>query len=222
LVTIGDRLRRERVRAGLTQVELAGRVGIGRGHVWKVEHGAKQPSATLIDRWSHATGAAHADLVLDGPALFDLAFAVEESVPDPFAVRRVLELFPPAGRRQVAVWPGSGDAMLRLRVRGSALPRAVDLVGADVPGVGVLGSPTVLPVRAAADLVAWVRAKNEHDAMGQIESRLSSVAGRGRVTISALGRVFVAHVAGLSDRASVRIQDLVDGSPIGLFVPRIA
>jgi transcriptional regulator with XRE-family HTH domain len=221
-VTIGKRLRRERVRAGLSQVELASLVGIGRGHVWKVEHGAKQPSATLIERWSQATGAAHADLLLDGPALFDLAFEVEGSIRDPFASRRVLELFPVATRRQVAIWPGSGDPMLRLRVRGSALPRAVDLVDADVPGVGVLGSPLVLPVRAATELVAWVRAANELDAMGQVESRLSSVAGRGRVTISTLGRVFVAHVADLSDRASVRLQDLVEGSPIGLFVPRIA
>ena len=199
---------------------MARRCSIGRGHVWKIEHGVKRPSATLIERWSHATGAAHADLVLDGPALFDLAFAVEEAISDPFAARRVLGLFPVASRRQVAVWPGSGDAMLRLRVRGSALPRAIDLVGSDAPGIGVLGSPTVVPVRASADLVAWVRAADERDAMAQVESRLSSVAGRGRVTISSLGRVFVAHVAGLSDRSSVRIQDLVDGSPIGLFVPR--
>ena len=221
-MTIGERLRRERVRAGLTQTELAAIIGIGIGHVWKVEHGARQPSATLIDRWSKATGAAHADLVLDGPALFDLAFAVEGAIRDPFAARRVLELFPVECRRQVAIWPGSDDSMLRLRVRGSALPRAVDLVGVEVPGVGVLGSPSVLPVRAADELVTWVRAANELDAMGQIESRLSSVAGRGRVTISSLGRVFVAHVADLSDRASIRLQDLVEGSPIGLFVPRIA
>lgn len=219
---IGQRLRRERVRAGLTQAEIARRCDIGRGHAWKVEHGAKQPSATLIERWSQATGAAHADLVLDGPALFDLAFAVDEAIRDPFAARRALALFPTAIRRQVAVWPDTGDAMLRLRVRGSALPRAIDLVGAEVRGIGELGSPIVLPVRAAVELIAWVRAADEHDAMVQIGSRLSSVAGRGRVTISALGRVFVAHVAGLSDRASVQIQDLVDGSPIGLFVPRIA
>jgi len=220
-MTIGERLRRERVRAGLSQTELAAIIGIGIGHVWKVEHGARQPSATLIDRWSKATGAAHADLVLDGPALFDLAFAVEGEIRDPFAARRVLELFPVESRRQVAIWPGS-DSMLRLRVRGSALPRAVDLVGVEVPGVGVLGSPSVLPVRAADELVTWVRAANELDAMGQIESRLASVAGRGRVTISSLGRVFVAHVADLSERASIRLQDLVEGSPIGLFVPRIA
>lgn len=222
MTTTGERLRRERVRAGLTQAEIARRCGIGRGHAWKVEHGAKQPSATLIERWSQATGAAPADLVLEGPALFDLAFVIEKAIRDPFAARRVLELFPASSRRQIAVWPGSGDATLRLRVRGSALPLAIDLEGAAVPGVGELGSPTVVPVRASADLIAWVRAVDERDAMGQVESRLSSVAGRGRVTISSIGRVFVAHVAGLSDRSSIRIQDLVEGSPIGLFVPRLA
>jgi len=221
-MTIGERLRRERVRAGLTQTELAAIIGIGIGHAWKVEHGVRQPSAALIERWSKATGAAHADLVLDGPALFDLSFAVEGAIRDPFAARRVLELFPVESRRLVAVWPGSEGSMLRLRVRASALPRAVDLVGVEVPGVGVLGSPSVLPVRAAGELVTWVRATNEHDAMDQVESRLASVAGRGRVTISSLGRVFVAHVADLSDRASIRLQDLVEGSPIGLFVPRLA
>lgn len=221
-MTIGERLRRERKRAGLTQVELATRLGVGRGHVWKIEHGAKHPSAKLIEQWSRETGAAYADLVLEGPPLFDLAFAVEQPIRDPFTARRVLDRIPAAVRRQVAVWPDSGEPALRLRARGSALPIAVDLVGSELPGVGVLGVPSVVPVRAAEELLAWVRAANEHQARAQIDQRLASVGARGRVTISSMGRVFVAHVADLGERASLALQELVDGSPIGLFVPVVA
>lgn len=220
-MTIGERLRRERVRAGLSQVELAKACGTRHTYVWKIEHGVKRPSAGLIERWSRATGSAHADLVLEGPALFDLAFEVDDGIRDPFAARRVLDKIPAQSRRLVAVWPSAGDAALRLRARGSALPMVVDLAGVDVHGVGVLGSPSVTPVRAAEELVTWVRAANEADARAQVESRMASVAARGRVTLTTSGRVFVARVAKLSARASIRLQDLVDGSPIGLYVPTV-
>lgn len=219
-MTIGDRLRRERIRAGLSQVDLARALVTSRGHVWKVEHGVKRPSARLIERWSQATGAAHADLVLEGPGLFDMVFEVDGvGVGDPFAARRVLDKIPAPSRRLVAVWPSSGDASLRLRARGSALPVLIDLAGVEVPGVGELGSPSVTPVRAVEELVTWVRAANAADAHAQVELRMASVAARGRVTLTTSGRVFVARVARLSARASIRLQDLVDGSPIGLYVP---
>lgn len=219
-MTLGARLRRERVRAGLTQAELAARVGVHRGHVWKVEAGEKQPSAGLIKRWSRATGSAHADLVLEGPALFDVVFEVDGvGIRDPFSARRVLGHLPPENRRVVAVWPNVGDTALRLRVRGSALPVTVDLAGIDVSGVGELGSPWVTPVRASEELVAWVRAASKSDALAQVESRMASVAARGMVTLTTSGRVFVARVAKLSARASMRLQDIVEGSPIGLYVP---
>jgi transcriptional regulator with XRE-family HTH domain len=218
-MTIGERLRRERVRSGLTQAALAARTGVGRGHVWKVEHGVTEPSPGLIERWARATGSAHADLVLDGPTLFDLAFRTDAVIRGPFTARRALDRIPPAVRRQVAVWPAAGDAVLRLRVRGSALPIVIDLAGVDVPGVGVLTSPSVIPVRATAELMAWVRAANEREAVEQVESRMARVSARGSIAIGSMGRMFVASVAGLGDRASLRMQDIVEGSPIGLFVP---
>ena len=218
-MTIGDRLRRERVRAGLSQMEMAAALGVHRGHVWKVEHGARMPSPGLIEQWASATGAAHADLVLDGPALFDLAFPIEREISDPFAARRVLDSIPASGRRQVAVWPSSGDAVLRLRSRGSALPMVIDLAGKQVSTLGPLGLPEVSPVRATGALLTWVRAANEHAAAEQVQARMAGVAARGEITIARRGRVFVARVADLSERASVALQELVDGSPIGLFVP---
>jgi transcriptional regulator with XRE-family HTH domain len=218
-VTIGERLRRERVRAGLSQMEIAARLGIGRGYVYKIESGLKKPGRVLIESWARATGATHADLVLDGPALFDLAFPIECPIADPFAARRVLDSFPASGRRQVAVWPSSGEAVLRLRARGSALPMAIDLAGSQVPTVGWLGAPSVSPVRAVDALVTWVRATNERAAAEQVEERLACVAAHGKVTLDRRGRLFVARVAALSERASVALQDLVEESPIGLFVP---
>jgi transcriptional regulator with XRE-family HTH domain len=218
-MSIGERLRRERVRAGLTQVELAARLVVSRGYVWKVEHGVKRPSKRMLERWSAATGTAHADLVLEGPALFDLAFPIEHALTDPFVARRMLDHVPASTRRQVAVWPSSGDAVLRLRARGSALPSAVGLAGTIVRGIGPLGDPSVVPVRAAEELVAWVRAANERGAIEQIEARMGCAAAHGRLSIASMGVVFVARVADLSARASIALQELVEESPIGLFVP---
>jgi transcriptional regulator with XRE-family HTH domain len=222
-VTIGERLRRERVRSGLTQAQLTKLLGVHRGYVWKIEHGAKPPSTKLIERWAQATGAAPGDLVLEGPPLFDLKFEVDTAVRGPFTARRVLDRIPPTTRRQVAVWPGTGDRALRLRVRGSALPAAIDLAGITVPGVGLLGQPSVVPVRAAKELMAWVRAASEADARAQVVARMSDAATGGRVTVNTSGRrVFVALVAQLSACASIRLQDIVQESAVGLFVPVVA
>jgi hypothetical protein len=97
----------------------------------------------------------------------------------------------------------------------------IDLAGVDVQGVGVLTSPSVMPVRATAELMAWVRAANELEAVEQVESRMARVSARGSIAIDSMGRMFVASVTGLGDRASLRMQDIVEGSPIGLFVPRV-
>lgn len=219
-MTIGDRLRRERVRAGLTQMEMASACKTHRGHVWKVENGVKRPSLRLVDRWSRVTGSADADLLLEGPPLFDLAFDVDgPEIQDPFAARSVFDKIPPGHRRFVAVWPCTGDAVLRLRARASALPVAIDLADVDVRGIGVLSRPTVSPVRAVGELVAWVRASSEADARAQVDSRLASSDAIGRVTLTAAGRLFVAHVGRLSGDASIRLQSIVEESPIGLYVP---
>ena len=98
-MTIGDRLRRERARAGLTQVDLASRIGVSPEYVCRIEHGTRRPSRVLVDRWAAVTGAGHADLVLDGPALFDVTFSMAEPVADPFVARRVLGHLPPDARR---------------------------------------------------------------------------------------------------------------------------
>jgi len=218
-MTIGDRLRRERTRAGLTQVDLASRLGVSSEYVCRVEHGIRRPSRVLVDRWAIAVGAGPADLVLDGPALFDVTFAVEAGEIDPFTARSVLGHLPIHIRRLASVWPTIDSQAIRLRARGSALPSVIGLVGTDVSGVGILGAPVVKPVEAAAELIAWVRAASEDDARAEVERRLVRAAASGRVSVHAAGRLFVASVVELAADASMRLQELVDGSPLGLFVP---
>jgi len=220
-MTIGDRLRRERVRSGLSQVDLATLIGTSREYVCRVEHGHVRPSRAAVDRWAEATGAGAADLVLDGPMLFDVAFVVDAPALDPFASRRVLEQLDPRARRLVSVWPAV-DGTLRLRARASALPVLVGLTGTEIPSVGLLHAPTVSPVREAAELTAWLRAVNEQGAAEQVERRLERARASGRVSIGRAGRLFVARVADLAADASLRLQELVDGSPLGLFVPIVA
>jgi transcriptional regulator with XRE-family HTH domain len=217
-MTIGERLRRERLRAGLSQVDLATRIGVSPEFACRVEHGQRSPSREVVERWAEATGAGAADLILDGPMLFDVAFVVEAPVLDPFAARRVLEQLDPRTRRLVSVWPAV-DGALRLRARASVLPILVGLTGTEIPSVGMLHAPTVSPVREAAELTAWLRAVNEQGAAEQVELRLERARASGRVSIARAGRLFVAVVADLAADASLRLQELVDGSPLGLFVP---
>lgn len=220
-MTIGERLRRERVRAGLSQVDLAAKIGVSPEYACRVEHGQYRPSRAVVERWAEATGAGAADLMLDGPMLFDVAFGVDAPVHDPFAARRVLERLDLPARRLVSVWPAV-DGALRLRARASALPVVIGLTGSDVPGVGQLHAPTVAPVREAAELTAWLQAANERGAAEQVERRLARARASGQVSIAKAGRLFVARVADIAADASLRLQELVDGSPLGLFVPIVA
>lgn len=219
-MTIGERLRRERVRAGLTQVEIAKRLGVSAPYVCRLEHGVRRPSRDFVGRWAEVTGAGAADLVLAGPTLFDVTFLVEVPIDDPFIARRALGHLHPDLRRLVAVWPAF-DGSLRLRARASALPVVVGLTGETIAGMGKLAAPTVRPVCESAELTAWLRASSEQDAIWQVEGRLALAGALGRVSVVSDGRLFVASVADLAADASLRLQELVDGSPLGLFVPAL-
>jgi transcriptional regulator with XRE-family HTH domain len=219
-VTIGERLRRERIRAGLSQPKIADALGVSTAFVWMVEHGQRKPSRAVIERWAAATHAGFADLVIDGPPLFDVTFDVR--VPDPFAARRVLEALPVEVRCLASVWPVIGDDALRVRARASALGCVVALVGADVAGIGMMPAPTVQPVRESDGLIAWITARTEQAAVEEVGRRLALAKTTGDVSVERWGRVFVARVGGLAGAGSMRLQELVDGSPIGLFVPEYA
>lgn len=63
--TLGDRLRKARVRAGLDQTELAQRIAVSRGTVSNYELGrGKRPPKTLVLRaWAHECGVTYDELV---------------------------------------------------------------------------------------------------------------------------------------------------------------
>jgi transcriptional regulator with XRE-family HTH domain len=54
--TLGDRLRKAREVAGLTQTELANSLGIGRRSVSRYEDGVQMPKRGAVMAWSMATG----------------------------------------------------------------------------------------------------------------------------------------------------------------------
>lgn len=54
--TLGDRLRKARELAGLTQTQLAASLGIGRRSVSRYEDGDKEPKRGVVMAWSMATG----------------------------------------------------------------------------------------------------------------------------------------------------------------------
>lgn len=79
--TLGDRLRKARETAGLTQIELSGMLGIARNTVGNYELGESEPKAALLARWATACGV---------PAVW-LAFGIDDSSRKPPGLRRTAE-----------------------------------------------------------------------------------------------------------------------------------
>jgi transcriptional regulator with XRE-family HTH domain len=62
--TIGQRIKRERVKLGLTQRELAAKVVVGVPHISKVEGDRENPSDDLLDRLARVFGVPTDELLL--------------------------------------------------------------------------------------------------------------------------------------------------------------
>lgn len=63
--TLGDRLRKARVRSGLDQQELADRIAASRNTVSNYEnghHGKRGPKVMVLRAWAHACGVTYDDL----------------------------------------------------------------------------------------------------------------------------------------------------------------
>ncbi len=63
VVHIGARLRNRRLRAGLTQQELADKAGTTQTTVARIERDAVEPEVTTIRKLSRALGVTPADLI---------------------------------------------------------------------------------------------------------------------------------------------------------------
>jgi transcriptional regulator with XRE-family HTH domain len=63
--TLGDRLRKARVRAGLDQTELAQRIAVSRGTVsnYELGHGKRPPKTLVLRAWAHECGVSYDDLI---------------------------------------------------------------------------------------------------------------------------------------------------------------
>ncbi|GAA4927868.1 helix-turn-helix domain-containing protein [Streptomyces coeruleoprunus] len=125
--TFGEELRRRRIEAGLTIVELAARVHYSKGQLSKVETGSKRPSPQLARLCDAALGA-------DG--------ALEALLP---------ERSPRGGARPEGVHAGPGDAPLdRRRLLGVGAASVLALgAAAPVPGRTDDGGTTLLDVSRA-------------------------------------------------------------------------
>lgn len=62
-VAFGDRIRRLRKKRGVTQVELADLVGVGRSYLSQVEHGKRDPGLRLIKALADGLGTTASDLL---------------------------------------------------------------------------------------------------------------------------------------------------------------
>ena len=63
LAALGAAIREHRVRAGLTQAQLAEQAGIGRPHLNHIEGGRKNPTVVVLVHLAHTLGVAPGDLL---------------------------------------------------------------------------------------------------------------------------------------------------------------
>lgn len=93
--SVGERIKRERLDAGLTQRELADRIGVGVPHVSKVEAGRESPSDDLLVKIADV-------LEIDAGELLLAA----KRVPADFLERLAAD--PAKGIQFLRTWPGDG------------------------------------------------------------------------------------------------------------------
>lgn len=92
--TLGDRIRRERLANGMTQRELAEKVGVGVPHISKIEATRESPSDELLASIAKQLG-------VDADELFLAARRL------PAAIVEKLAADPAAGAEFLRSWPGS-------------------------------------------------------------------------------------------------------------------
>jgi transcriptional regulator with XRE-family HTH domain len=222
-MTFGDRLRRERISAGMSQRDLATSAGVTQAAVWNLESGRQGVTMATAERFAKALGAAVSDLLLEGPTLFEVEFCVGElkpTAPPPWLERGLLAHVPEPARGRVAVWPYHGDGVLRLRARASTLPVLASLAGEQVENISpILPAPVVRPVQESSDLTVLIRAQSKAGARDDLDGRLMAADCSPRVRIDEWSGMWRASLSRVPRRASLALQGLTLTSPIGLFVP---
>lgn len=90
--TIGQRIKRERLAAGMTQRELADRVDVGVPHVSKIEAGRENPSDELLERIAKVFGLDRDELILVAGRVPE--HVIEDLAADPVRALEFLRSFP--------------------------------------------------------------------------------------------------------------------------------
>lgn len=159
----GDMLRAAREGAGLTQVELARRLGTSQSHVARIEAGLTTPTLATVERIADATGAAfairHDELWQGGPATTGIALAAEDGAEvldglrrtKPRTAARAASAAP--ARKETEVLVGSqgagGEPSDLTRVKGIGQEYAVLLEAAGVGTVRDLRRRNAVNLRKA-------------------------------------------------------------------------
>jgi transcriptional regulator with XRE-family HTH domain len=68
-MSLGGKLREQRIKEGLSLQDLADRVGASKAHIWELETGrAKNPTIELLTKLAKALSVSVADLIDENPA----------------------------------------------------------------------------------------------------------------------------------------------------------
>ncbi len=121
-----NNLKSLRVRAGLSQEELAERMGTTRNQLAKLEGGARRLSDVWIDRAARALDVRHGELV-DEISFSEITIPIMGYVGAGAVIEPEFEQVPPEGLDQIELTFNVPDGIIGLRVRGdSMLPRFRD------------------------------------------------------------------------------------------------
>lgn len=219
----GDRLREERERTGMSARELSRLAGVNPHHAGKIERGLSRAVAKGAEAMVGALGLGLADLLLDGPPLFEIEFDVaDDDLPPAQEIEQaMLRAVPSSMLDRVAVWPWTGDGHVRLRARASCLPGLAALTGARIDELGqTLPAPTVRPVSPSPELVVLIRADGSRAARRLVLAQAARedccpplvVVNRGPA-------LWLARLRAVPVSCSMSLQRLAPESPVGLFVP---
>lgn len=218
--TFGQRLRAERVAAGMSQRELARASEMSQSMVMHLEAGRRTVKLDAVASLATALGVAVPDL-LTPAEIFEVEFhvgQVERTTPPPWMERRLLALLAEPDR--VAAWPYLGDGAFRLRARASSLPDIGAIVGRRVEGVSLsLPPPTFRPVQPSRSLLVLLRAPTKTAARSDLAARIAKAECSPRVKFERFAGLWRARLRHVPKDASMVLQGIVRGSPIGMFVP---
>lgn len=245
MTSIGDRVRSERERVGLSQAELARAAGLSEWTVKSLEGRSSNPRLGTIARIASVLGVQVADLVTAGPEQIDLAFGLDRGIDlgpistlEPRIAEALARALPELTPSRLSIWPWcespafgervvtTSVSAIRVRAPASEVASLSMLVHRELPlAHGVRLSPPVLrPVVPTDSLRVLVKAPCPALAEVQIRSETTAAGCCPRLEVIAkrplgIGSAWLARLAHVPESASALLQRLRVPGPERLFVP---